>query len=179
MQCFAGKHAVVTGGGSGIGRELVLELAARGCSAVTCDWNTDAVGDAVAAARASAPHGVLGGHVCDVSDETQVRRFCDELLQQQAANHVHLVFSNAGIGGGASFVTSSSEEWERTVAVDWWGGVCYLRPNVPVPRLSLLRGCATVGNPNRGSCGDRSSINPIVRGASSLAIVWPLHSRAG
>ena len=38
-----------------------------------------------------------------------------------ATDHVDLVFSNAGIGGGASFVAGSREEWERTFAVDWWG----------------------------------------------------------
>ena len=38
-----------------------------------------------------------------------------------AAITFDLVFSNAGIGGGASFVSDSREEWERTFAVDWWG----------------------------------------------------------
>jgi NAD(P)-dependent dehydrogenase (short-subunit alcohol dehydrogenase family) len=56
-----------------------------------------------------------------VSDEAQVARFRDELLEQHASDHVDLVFSNAGIGGGESFVKSSREDWERTFAVDWWG----------------------------------------------------------
>ena len=73
-------------------------------------------------ARSGAPDGVLvTGHACDVSDEAQVLRFRDELLAEHASDHVDLVFSNAGIGGGASFVSSSRQEWERTFAVDWWG----------------------------------------------------------
>jgi NAD(P)-dependent dehydrogenase (short-subunit alcohol dehydrogenase family) len=133
MEWFAGKLAVVTGGGSGIGRELVRELAAGGCSVATCDWNHDAVADAAAAAQAGAPDGVLvSGHVCDVSDETQVQRFRDETLQQHVADHVDLVFSNAGIGGGGSFITSSREEWERTFAVDWWGVYYCARTFLPL-----------------------------------------------
>ena len=48
-------------------------------------------------------------------------RFRDELLKQHASDHVNLVFSNAGIGGGESFISSPREVWERTFAVDWWG----------------------------------------------------------
>jgi NAD(P)-dependent dehydrogenase (short-subunit alcohol dehydrogenase family) len=50
--------------------------------------------------------GVLGtSHTCDVADEAQVLRFRDELIQAHAASHLDLVFSNAGIGGGESFVS--------------------------------------------------------------------------
>ena len=133
MEEFASKLAVVTGGGSGIGRELVRQLAAQGCSVAACDWNAAAVADGVAMAQAGAPDGVyVSSHACDVSDEAQVQRFRDELLRQHAADHVDLVFSNAGIGGGASFITSSREEWERTFAVDWWGTYYCARTFLPL-----------------------------------------------
>jgi NAD(P)-dependent dehydrogenase (short-subunit alcohol dehydrogenase family) len=51
----------------------------------------------------------------------QVLRFRDELLDGHASDHVDLVFSNAGIGGGESFAAGRREVWERTFAVDWWG----------------------------------------------------------
>ena len=133
MDGFAGKLAVVTGGGSGMGRELVRQLAAQGCSVAACDWNASAVADTVALAQAGAPDGVrVSGHACDVSDEAQVQQFRDELLREHAADHVDLVFSNAGIGGGASFITSSREEWERTFAVDWWGTYYCARTFLPL-----------------------------------------------
>jgi NAD(P)-dependent dehydrogenase (short-subunit alcohol dehydrogenase family) len=122
MDSFTGKLAVVTGGGSGIGRELVRQLAAQGCSVAACDLNPDSVAVTAATAWAAAPPGVeVTGHACDVSDEAQVRRFRDELLAKHAADHVDLVFSNAGVFGGASFVKDSRQEWERTFAVNWWG----------------------------------------------------------
>ena len=122
MDSFAGKLAVVTGGGSGMGRELVGQLAAQGCSVAACDWHAEEVAETAAIARAGAPPGVtVTSHICDVSDEAQVLRFRDELLGAHAIDHVDLVFANAGIGGGASFVKDSRQEWERTFAVDWQG----------------------------------------------------------
>jgi NAD(P)-dependent dehydrogenase (short-subunit alcohol dehydrogenase family) len=133
MDSFAGKLAVVTGGGSGMGRELVRQLAAQGCSVAACDVNPDSVAVTAATAWAAAPAGVaVTGHACDVSDESQVRRFRDELLEQHASDHVDLVFSNAGIGGGGSFVKDSRQEWERTFAVDWQGVYFCARTFLPL-----------------------------------------------
>jgi NAD(P)-dependent dehydrogenase (short-subunit alcohol dehydrogenase family) len=133
VDSFTGKLAVVTGGGSGMGRELVRQLAAQGCSVAACDLNADAVADAAATARVSAPPGVrVTGHACDVSDEAQVLRFRDELLGEHASDHVDLVFANAGIGGGSSFISDSRQEWERTFAIDWWGVYYCARAFVPL-----------------------------------------------
>jgi NAD(P)-dependent dehydrogenase (short-subunit alcohol dehydrogenase family) len=133
MNFFAGKLAVVTGGGSGMGRELVIQLAAAGCSVATCDVNVASAAETAARAQAGAPDGALvTGHACDVSHEAQVLRFRDELLAQHARDHVHLVFSNAGIGGGESFVLSRREDWERTFATDWWGVYYCARTFLPL-----------------------------------------------
>ena len=116
-----------------MGRELVRQLAAQGCSVATCDLTADAVAAAAAMARAGAPPGArVTGHTCDVSDEAQVLRFRDELLDGHESDHVDLVFSNAGIGGGGSFITDSREEWERTFAIDWWGVYYCARAFLPL-----------------------------------------------
>jgi NAD(P)-dependent dehydrogenase (short-subunit alcohol dehydrogenase family) len=133
VDSFAGKLAVVTGGGSGMGRELVRQLAAQGCSVAACDLNADAVAVTAATAWAAAPPGVrVTSHACDVSDEAQVLRFRDELLEGHASEHVDLVFSNAGMGGGESFITGSREVWERTFAVDWCGVYYCARAFLPL-----------------------------------------------
>jgi NAD(P)-dependent dehydrogenase (short-subunit alcohol dehydrogenase family) len=48
MDTFAGKRAVVTGGGSGMGHELVVQLAEAGCSVATCDVDASGLGETVA-----------------------------------------------------------------------------------------------------------------------------------
>ena len=132
MESFAGKKAVVTGGGSGMGQELVIQLAREGCSVATCDVDSGSLQETLAEAQGSAGAGVVvTTHLCDVSDEGQVLRFRDEV----AARHgeaLDFVFNNAGIGGGGSFLTGSREEWERTFAVDWWGVYYCTRAFLPL-----------------------------------------------
>jgi NAD(P)-dependent dehydrogenase (short-subunit alcohol dehydrogenase family) len=133
VDSFTGKLAVVTGGGSGMGRELVCQLAAEGCSVAACDLNPDTVAETAARAQEGAPPGPrVTSHACDVSDEAQVLRFRGELLERHASDHVDLVFSNAGVGGGESFVTGRRELWERTFAVDWWGVYYCARAFLPL-----------------------------------------------
>src|ERR1700722_18440824 len=133
MDSFTGKLAVVNGGGAGIGRELVRQLAAAGCSVATCDLNPDTVAVTAATAWATAPPGgTVTGHTCDVSDEAQGVGFRHELLEQHASGHVDLVVSNAGVVGGGSFVKDPREEWERTFAINWWGVYFCARAFLPL-----------------------------------------------
>lgn len=121
MDSFAGKHAVVTGGGSGMGRELVVQLAAEGCSVATCDVNAGSLAETRSRAEASATQGAgVTTHRCDVSDEAAVLAFRDEAVSAHG-EQIDLLFNNAGIGGGGSFVADSRQEWEQTFGVDWWG----------------------------------------------------------
>lgn len=123
MDGFEGRLAVVTGGGSGMGRELVLQLAAEGCSVAACDVHEEAVAETVQLAEKAAPAGTrFSAHVCDVSDEASVLRFRDEVLAEHGTDHVNLLFNNAGVGGGGSFLLDDREVWDRTFAI-CWGGV--------------------------------------------------------
>jgi NAD(P)-dependent dehydrogenase (short-subunit alcohol dehydrogenase family) len=133
MDSFTGKLAVVTGGGSGMGRELVRQLAVQGCSVAACDIDADSAVDAAALARAVADERVLvTSHACDVADEEQVLRFRDELVKAHDTDHVDLVFCNAGIGGAGSFVCDKRVEWERTFAIDFWGTYYCARAFLPL-----------------------------------------------
>jgi NAD(P)-dependent dehydrogenase (short-subunit alcohol dehydrogenase family) len=133
MDSFAGKVAIVTGGGSGMGRELVRQLAAQGCSVATCDLNDDSlVGTRELAAAEAAGGAVVSVHQCDVADEAAVLRFRDEALAAHRAGHVDLVFANAAIGGGGSFVNDPREQWERVFAVNWWGVYYTARAFLPL-----------------------------------------------
>jgi len=122
MDSFEGRLAVVTGGGTGMGRELVIQLAAEGCSVATCDVNADTLREtAVRGEKEAAPDVRITTHLADVSDEAQMYRFRDEVAARHETDHVDLLFNNAGVGGGNSFLTGSRESWDKTFAVDWGG----------------------------------------------------------
>jgi len=124
MKDFADRIAVVTGGGTGMGRELVRQLVAQGCNVATCDVFAEAVAETKRFCEAGRlPQGLrITTHIADVSDEAQVQRFRDDVAAQQETDKIHLLFNNAGIGGGGSMIASSREEWEKTFNV-CWGGV--------------------------------------------------------
>jgi NAD(P)-dependent dehydrogenase (short-subunit alcohol dehydrogenase family) len=124
MDTFQGRLAVVTGGGMGMGRELVRQLAREGCSVAMCDVSTEAMAETVALVkRDGLPTGVrLSSHIADVSDERQLIRFRDELSKEHGRETLNLLFNNAGVGADSSFVRDSRERWDKTFAV-CWGGV--------------------------------------------------------
>jgi hypothetical protein len=135
MQDLAGKFAVVTGGGTGMGRELVRQLIAEGCSVAMCDVSAKTMAETVALCEADGvPQGArVTAHVADVSDEAQLIAFRDAAAAQHGTDRLHLLFNNAGIGGGGSMIADAREEWERTFNV-CWGGV-YLGVRTFLPML--------------------------------------------
>src|SRR5947209_2388350 len=124
MKDFAGSIAVVTGGGSGMGRELVRQLVAEACNVGMCDVSEEGMaGTRRLCEAAGLPQGLrITAHLADVSDAAQVEKFRDEVAERHGTDKIHLLFNNAGIGGGGSMLAHSREEWERTFNV-CWGGV--------------------------------------------------------
>ena len=79
MQDFAGRFAVVTGGGTGMGRELARQLIAEGCSVAMCDVSAKNMAETIALCEADGvPQGArITAHLADVSDEAQLIAFRD------------------------------------------------------------------------------------------------------
>ena len=75
MDSFKGKIAVVTGGGTGMGRELCVQLVKEGCAVATCDVMMDNLTETKALCGAVAPDIEVTLHQCDVSSETEINRF--------------------------------------------------------------------------------------------------------
>jgi NAD(P)-dependent dehydrogenase (short-subunit alcohol dehydrogenase family) len=150
MKDFTGKIAVVTGGGAGMGRELVRQLVAEGCHVAMCDVSASAMAETARLCQADRPpQGArITSHVADVSDEVQVRRFQGEVARDLDTDKIHLLFNNAGIAGGGSFVKDPREQWEKTFDV-CWGGV-YLNTRAFLPMMM---------NADEGHIINTSSIN--------------------
>ncbi|MEP6660406.1 MAG: SDR family oxidoreductase [Acidimicrobiales bacterium] len=133
MQQFQGKLAVLTGGGTGMGRELVRQLSADGCHVAMCDVSEDAMAETKALSEQAAPAGTkVTTFVADVADEQQVLAFRDAVAEAHATDHIHLLFNNAGIGGGGSLVADSREEWDKVFAVCWGGVYSCTRAFLPM-----------------------------------------------
>jgi NAD(P)-dependent dehydrogenase (short-subunit alcohol dehydrogenase family) len=120
---FKGKIAVITGGGTGMGRELARQLVAEGCSVAMCDVLTDNLSETK---RICENDGLSEGvrvttHIADVADEEAMMRFAAEVARDHETDKIHLLFNNAGIGGGASFINAPREEWDRVFNICWNG----------------------------------------------------------
>src|SRR5256885_8356879 len=135
MKDFAGRIAVITGGGTGMGRELARQLVAEGCKVALCDISAETMAETKRLCESEKlPQGLrVTTHIADVSIEDQLTRFRDEIIEQQATDKIHLLFNNAGIGGGGSLFTNTREQWERTFNI-CWGGV-YLGVRTFLPML--------------------------------------------
>ncbi len=122
MQDLKGKIAVVTGGGTGMGRDLCVQLAREGCHVAMCDISEENMLQTERTCRAEGPPELnVSTTVCDVSDESQVVSFCEEVSRAHQTDHINLLFNNAGIGGGGSFVMNDRTAWDKTFGVCWFG----------------------------------------------------------
>jgi len=133
MKSYSNKLAVITGAGTGMGRELAKQLAAQGCNIAVCDVLLDSMAVTRAACEQLAPPGTrITSHVCDVADEAQVIAFRDAVQAEHATDRAHLLFNNAGLGGGGSFINDTRAEWDRTFAVCWFGVYYCTRAFLPM-----------------------------------------------
>jgi NAD(P)-dependent dehydrogenase (short-subunit alcohol dehydrogenase family) len=149
MKDFAGKIAVITGGGSGMGRELARQLVAMGCDVAMCDVFPEGMAETKRLCLSQARQGTrVATFVADVSIEDQVLAFAAAVRRDLDTDHIHFLFNNAGIGGGGSFVDGDRAEWEKTFGVCWYGVYYGTRAFLP-----LLR------NANEGHIVNTSSVN--------------------
>jgi len=121
MDSFENKIAVVTGGGAGMGRELVRQLAKEGCDIALCDVMEENMQETVDIVSSESPEVKITSFKCDVSLEEDVFSFKDKVIKDHKTDHINLLFNNAGIGGGGSFLQGDQEEWEKTFAICWHG----------------------------------------------------------
>ena len=122
MQDFSDKIAVITGGGTGMGRELARQLAAEGCHLALCDVSEENMAQTRSLCEAEASSNLrVTTFLADVSIESQVLAFRDAVKEEHQTENINLLFNNAGIGGGGSIIIDDRESWEKTFEVCWSG----------------------------------------------------------
>lgn len=128
MQDFAGKVAVITGGGSGFGAAFARQAHALGMRIVLADVQDDALDRQVRALREAGAE-VIGAR-CDVSSDAEVARLADAAYGEFGA--VNLLFNNAGVAGTGGYLWENSEaDWQWTIGVNLMGVANGFRHFVP------------------------------------------------
>lgn len=149
MKDFAGKIAVITGGGTGMGRELARALTAEGCSVALCDVSEANMAETQRLCLGAAPQGTrVTTFRADVAIEAEMNAWADAVRKDMDTNKIHLLFNNAGVAGGGSFVSGERAAWERTFAICFYGVIHGVRAFLP-----LLR------NASEGHIVNTSSVN--------------------
>lgn len=119
MKDLEGKTAFVTGAASGIGLATTTALAQAGVKVMMCDIEPEALDAAIAELRKT--NADVEGVVADVSLKEQLQAAADATIEKYGK--VHILFNNAGVGGGGSYDTWSQSGWDWTMAVNVMGVV--------------------------------------------------------
>lgn len=133
MKDFSGKYAVITGGGTGMGRELAIQLTAEGCNVAMCDVSPENMAKTKELCVKEAPQGTrVATFKADVSLEKQMTDWADAVKKELDTDHIHLLINNAGIGGGGSFVNGDRAQWDKTFDVCFYGVINGCRAFLPM-----------------------------------------------
>ena len=113
MKNFQDKVAVITGSGSGMGRELAIELAQSGANIALVEWNEDTLNETAELLKA---YNVgVSKHIVDVSDKEAVFALPEKVIEEHGT--VDMIFNNAGVALASTVEDSTDEDW------DWGLGI--------------------------------------------------------
>jgi len=129
MNQFNNRLAVITGGASGIGQQLAIQLSQYGANIALCDLSPERMAETVDLCH---PSSHVSTHTVDVSNESQMTSFATQVASAHETDSINLLFNNAGIAGGGSFVTDETNVWERTFDVCWRGVYLGCRAFMPM-----------------------------------------------
>jgi NAD(P)-dependent dehydrogenase (short-subunit alcohol dehydrogenase family) len=117
---IAGSHALVTGGGSGIGRAIALALAEAGVEVTICGRRQDAL-DAV-------DHPRIHGVAADVTDPASIAALYE--TAQLARGPFDIVIANAGVAMSAPAARVTLDDWQASLAVNLTGAFLSIQPAI-------------------------------------------------
>lgn len=119
MTDLSGKVAVITGGASGIGQALAVQLGTRGCNVAIAD--VDQSGLVETQRQALATGSACSTHVVDVADREAVEAFAADVVREHGS--AHIVINNAGVTLIELAEKISYEDFEWIMNINFWGVV--------------------------------------------------------
>lgn len=134
VQRLAGKHALVTGAGSGIGRAIALRLAGEGAHVTIFEQRSEAGETTAVEIRAAGGAAIV--IAADVADTNSMRAAFDRV------ERLNILVNNAGIAHVGNVITTSAEDMDRIYAVNVKG--VYHGLHFGVPKLLAAGGGAIV-----------------------------------
>ena len=161
------KIAIVTGGGSGIGRCTALTFAREGAVVIVADRNEAAAGTVTEEARA------IGGRgeplALDVSNSTEVKRAIDEVASRYG--RLDILVNNAGFGFAGSVVDTSEEDWDAIMDVNVKGTFLGCKYAIPIMEkngggviVNTASTTSKVGIPERAAyCATKGAVASLTR----------------
>ena len=118
MNRLAGKIAIITGAGSGIGRAAARLFAAEGANVVAVDLNEQGLNETAEGAELLA--GTLDTNIANISDEASVEALVNQTLQK--FGDIDVFFANAGISGGSvPLFEQSVADWQNVLNINLIG----------------------------------------------------------
>jgi len=114
MKDFAGKTAVITGGGTGMGRELAIQLVAEGCNVAMCDVIAENMAETRKRCLSQAPQGTrVSTFKADVSIEDQVKAFADAVARDLDTDRIHLLLTTPALAAAVASSTAIGRSGTR------------------------------------------------------------------
>jgi NAD(P)-dependent dehydrogenase (short-subunit alcohol dehydrogenase family) len=133
METLKGKVAIVTGGGSGIGKAVSELYAAEGAKIVVADMDEKGGNETVEAIKKEGGEAIF--IKCDTSKAEDNEKVVEETVKQFGA--LHIAVNNAGIGGPQAMVGEYPEDgWEKVIAINLSGVFYGMRYQIPAMQAS-------------------------------------------
>ncbi len=127
MKDFAGRTAVVTGGGSGIGRGIARSLARRGMNVVVSDVESDAAQETASDLEQFAVTAIAVA--TDVADFESVSELAE--VSRTRFGDIHILVNNAGVSVARRGIDATYEDWQWVLGVNLWGVVHGIQAFLP------------------------------------------------